>query len=155
VARVDFHSQVGDKLSYTCRLVRKIFSLADGQAPLKNIVLIGSPDDLQQLDQLLWTFSPDDFIPHARIDDEAAMVTPLLLTTTFSAEQCAALPHADVCIHLGQEFLNDIEWITNRFERVIEVVSTEEKDLLAGRLRYKRYREMGLELVNHDQKGAA
>jgi hypothetical protein len=30
----------------------------------------------------------------------------------------------------------------------------EEEDVLAGRARYKQYRTMGLELFNHDQKGA-
>jgi hypothetical protein len=29
-----------------------------------------------------------------------------------------------------------------------------EEDVLAGRERYKQYRTMGLELFNHDQKGA-
>jgi DNA polymerase-3 subunit chi len=37
---------------------------------------------------------------------------------------------------------------------VIEVVSLEEQDVLAGRQRYKQYRSMGVELFNHDQKGA-
>ena len=50
MARVDFHSQVGDKLSYTCRLTRKIFSLATGKEALKKIVILGSAEDLEKLD---------------------------------------------------------------------------------------------------------
>lgn len=155
MARVDFHSQVGDKLTYTCRLVRKIFSLSDGSEPLKNIVIVGDPNDLHRLDQLLWGFSQEEFIPHVWIGDEAAPFTPLLLSEDFSEEEFSKIGHRDVFIHLGQEFLQDIDAITARFDRVIEVVSIEEQDLLAGRERYKQYRTMGLELFNHDQKGAA
>jgi DNA polymerase-3 subunit chi len=94
-------------------------------------------------------------LPHCFLDEESAAYTPIVLSETFDVESFYPIPHKDVFIHLGQQFLNDIEIIAERFERVIEVVSTEEKDLLAGRERYKQYRTMGLELFNHDQKGAA
>ena len=64
------------------------------------------------------------------------------------------LPHRDVFIYLGQETLEQIHAIVERFERVIEVVSLEENDLHAGRERYKHYRSLGFELQNYDQKGA-
>ena len=57
-------------------------------------------------------------------------------------------------IHLGQEFMSNVPTLVDRFPRLIEVVSLEENDLLAGRERYKQYRTMGYELHNHDQKGA-
>ena len=155
MARVDFYSQVGDKLTYTCRLLRKIFSLAEGQEPLKQMVIVGSQADLTKLDHLLWSFSAEEFLPHTWIGDEAEGFTPILMSAEFIEEDFVHLPHKDVFIHLGQEFLPQIELITNRFERVIEIVSLEEKDLLAGRERFKKYRTMGLELVNYDQKGAA
>jgi DNA polymerase-3 subunit chi len=44
--------------------------------------------------------------------------------------------------------------LAERFPRLVEVVSLEEKDLLAGRERYKQYRSLGHELHNFDQKGA-
>ncbi len=154
MARVDFHSQVGDKYRYTCRLARKIFSLATEAQALKKIVVVGAQSDLETLNELLWSFSTEDFLPHCYIDDDAASFTPIVLATAFDESQFEQIPHQDVFIHLGQEILADIEKITNRFERVIEVVSMEEEDVLAGRERYKRYRTMGLELFNHDQKGA-
>ena len=153
MAKVDFHSQVGDKLTYTCRLVRKIFSLATEDEPLKKVVIVGASADLDRLDQLLWSFSADDFLPHVFIEDETAPYAPILLAKQFNEGLFENLPHHDVFIHLGREFLVDIEQITSRFERVIELVSTEEPDVLAGRERYKRYRSMGIELVNYDQKG--
>ena len=154
MARVDFHSQVGDKHRYTCRLARKIFSLAAQEQALKKIVVVGAQSDLETLNELLWSFSAEDFLPHCYIEEEAASFTPIVLATAFDESQFEQIPHQDVFIHLGQEFLADIEKITNRFERVIEVVSMAEEDVLAGRERYKQYRTMGLELFNHDQKGA-
>ena len=154
MARVDFHSQVGDKLTYTCRLVRKIFSLASASEPIKKIVIVGSVVDIDQLNQRLWGFSSEDFLPHCLIDEESAEFTPILLATTYDEDQFQNIPHQDVFIHLGQDFLEGIEQITNRFDRVIEVVSLEENEVAAGRQRYKQYRSMGVELFNHDQKGA-
>ena len=154
MARVDFHSQVGDKLTYTCRLVRKIFSLASASEPIKKIVIVGSVVDIDQLNQMLWGFSSEDFLPHCLIDEESAEFTPILLATTYDEDQFQNIPHQDVFIHLGQDFLEGIEQISNRFDRVIEVVSLEENEVAAGRQRYKQYRSMGMELFNHDQKGA-
>ena len=154
MARVDFHSQVGDKLTYTCRLVRKIFSLASESEPLKKIVIVGSSADIDQLNQMLWSFSAEEFLPHGLIDDESAEFTPILLSEAYDELQFQNIPHQDVFIHLGQDFLEDIEKNTDRFDRVIEVVSLEEQEVLAGRQRYRQYRSMGLELFNHDQKGA-
>ena len=153
MAKVDFHSQVGDKLTYTCRLVRKIFSLANPDEGLKKIVIVGATDDLNRLDQLLWSFSNEDFLPHVFIDDETAPFSPIVLAHQFQADLFDLIPHQDVFVHLGREFLQDIEQITDRFDRVIELVSVEEPDVLAGRERFKRYRSMGIELVNYDQKG--
>ena len=154
MARVDFHSQVGNKLTYTCRLVRKIFSLASEAEPIKKIVIVGSSADIDQLNQMLWSFSAEEFLPHCLIDDESAECTPILLATAYDELQFQDLSHQDVFIHLGQNFLEDIEKITHRFDRVIEVVSLQEQEVLAGRQRFKQYRSMGVELFNHDQKGA-
>jgi DNA polymerase III subunit chi len=153
VAKVDFHSQVGDKLSYTYRLVRKIFSLATPESPLKKILVVGASDDLERFDQLLWSFNVEDFLPHVFIDDENAAFAPIILATEYDEQILNQLPHQDVFIHLGRDFLENIAQITTRFERVIEIVSMEPSDVSAGRERFKNYRSMGLELVNYDQKG--
>jgi DNA polymerase-3 subunit chi len=65
------------------------------------------------------------------------------------------VPHSDVLIHMGSQPLTEIVELANRFERVVEIVSTSELDLIAGRERFKHYRSLGLELTNYDQKGAA
>ena len=154
MARVDFHSQVGDKLAYCCRLVRKILASSPESEALRRVIILGDEGLLQQLDKMLWSFSPDDFLPHCFADHEAAPITPIVLATHWDDELFATLPHSDVLIHLGQEFMPNVPELVERFPRLIEVVSLEERDLVAGRERYKQYRTMGYELHNHDQKGA-
>lgn len=154
VARVDFHSQVGDKLPYCCRLVRKVLSLSESEGPMKQVVISGSLKTLETLDELLWSFSAEEFLPHCFIDEESAPFCPVVLASDDAIELLEGVPHADVFIHLGQEFLPNIEAIAARFDRVVEIVSMEDSDLLAGRERFKQYRQMGVELHNHDQKGA-
>ena len=80
MARIDFHSNVSDKLEYACRLTRKIWSATAAGEPVRNIVMVGEKADLKRLDELLWTFGATDLLPHCFIDDEAATDTPILLT---------------------------------------------------------------------------
>jgi DNA polymerase-3 subunit chi len=153
VARIDFHSQVKDKVHYTCRLIRKIFSLSAEGEPFQRIVVLGTQEVFEDLDLRLWNFSQEDFLPHCFIHEDASELTPVVLTSELDETLLHEIPHNDVLIHLGREALDNIEVLTNHFKRVVEVVSLDPEDLLAGRERYKTYRTMGLELQNFDQKG--
>ena len=151
MARIDFHSNVSDKLEYVCRLVRKIWSsTAEGESP-RNIVVLGEMADLKKLDELLWTFSPTDFLPHCFISDEGAIDTPIVLADSFAATIASDIPHADIFIHIGMRMPENVEALLARFPRLLEVVTTNEVERLAGRQRYKTYRDLGHELHNFDQ----
>ena len=151
MARIDFHSNVSDKLEYVCRLTRKIWSATPEGDPVRNIVMVGEKADLKKLDALLWTFSKSDFLPHCFIDDEAASETPIILTDDFASPALNSIAHADVMIHLGMRMPKDVAALVARFPRIVEVVTVTEAERLAGRERYKAYRELGHELHNFDQ----
>ncbi|QWD71929.1 DNA polymerase III subunit chi [Polynucleobacter sp. UB-Raua-W9] len=151
MARIDFHSNVADKLEYACRLTRKIWSATPAGQAVRNIVMVGEMADLQKLDELLWTFSSSDFLPHCFLDDEAAAETPIVLTDDFSSPALSSVPHADVMIHLGMRMPQDVAALVARFPRVVEVVAVDEVERLAGRERYKAYRDLGHDLHNFDQ----
>ena len=151
MARIDFHSNVSDKLEYACRLTRKIWSATSEGEPVRNIVMVGEKADLKKLDALLWTFSKSDFLPHCFIDDEAASETPIILTDDFASPALNSIAHADVMIHLGMRMPKDVAALVARFPRIVEVVTVNEAERLAGRERYKAYRELGHELHNFDQ----
>ena len=150
MARIDFHSNVSDKLEYACRLTRKIWSATPAGEPVRNIVMVGEKADLKKLNELLWTFSATDFLPHCFIEDEGAIDTPIVLTDNFLSPALTQLPHADVLIHLGMRMPQNVPVLLARFPRVVEVVTMNEAERLAGRERYKAYRDLGHELHNFD-----
>jgi DNA polymerase-3 subunit chi len=151
MARIDFHSNVSDKLEYVCRLTRKIWSATPVGESVRNIVIVGEPADLQKLNDLLWTFSKTEFLPHCFIADEAAAETPIVLTDDFASPALAAIPHADVMIQIGMRMPQDVPALVARFPRIVEVVTINEAERLAGRERFKAYRDLGHELHNFDQ----
>jgi DNA polymerase-3 subunit chi len=145
---------VSDKLEYACRLTRKIWSATPVGEAVRNIVMVGEKADLKKLDELLWAFSATDFLPHCLIEDETAIDTPILLTDDFLSPALSHLPHADVLIHLGMRMPSDVPALLARFPRIVEVVTVDEAERLAGRERYKAYRDLGHELHNFDQSKA-
>lgn len=151
MARIDFHSNVSDKLEYACRLTRKIWSATQEGEPVRHIVIVGEKADLKKLDDLLWSFSSTDFLPHCYIEDEAAAETPIVLTDNFASPSLNAIPHADIMIHLGMRMPQDVPALVGRFPRIVEVVTVNEAERLAGRERFKAYRGLGHELHNFDQ----
>ena len=151
MARIDFHSNVSDKLEYACRLTRKIWSGTPSGEAVRNIVMVGEKADLKKLDELLWTFSATDFLPHCFIEHESASETPIVLTDDFASAALAQLPHAGIMIHLGMRMPQDVAALVARFPRIVEVVTVNEAERLAGRERYKAYRALGHELHNFDQ----
>ena len=151
MARIDFHSNVSNKLEYACRLTRKIWSATPEGEPVRNIVMVGEKADLKKLNELLWAFSSTDFLPHCFIEEEAAAETPIVLTDDFASSALNDIPHADVMIHLGMRMPADVPALVARFPRIVEVVTVNETERLAGRERFKAYRELGHELHNFDQ----
>ena len=151
MARIDFHSNLSDKLEYACRLTRKIWSATPEGEPVRNIVMVGEKADLKKLNELLWAFSSTDFLPHCFIEEEAAAETPIVLTDDFASSALNDIPHADVMIHLGMRMPADVPALVARFPRIVEVVTVNETERLAGRERFKAYRELGHELHNFDQ----
>lgn len=140
MTRIDFHSKVGHKIHYACRLMRK------ARAAGCNIVVLAGRGDLTALDDALWTFSEQDFLPHVRAGDALAAQTPIILTEDDGAE----LPHYQILINLSGTAPAHFA----RFERLIEIVSTDEADVAAGRERYSAYKQRGYPLHHHIAENA-
>lgn len=138
MTRIDFHSNVGDSLLYACRLIRKAY-----QAGQPTIV-IAEPARLRAFDEQLWTFSALDFVPHCMAGTPLAAQTPIVLTTNLDD-----VPHHQVLLNLGASVPPQFA----RFERLLEVVGNAQDELLAGRERYRFYRDRGYALNNYKQGG--
>ncbi len=135
MTRVDFHSKVPDKVLYACRLVRKARA-----ADMKVVVHLEDARQLNAFDEALWTFSEQDFLPHVSAGDALAAQTPIILTHDANDP----LPHHQVLINLSQRTPEHFA----RFERLFEILSTDEEDLVSGRERYKQYQQRGYPLTH-------
>ena len=133
MTRIDFHTNIPDRLLYTCRLVRKART-----AQCQIVILTSSAGDLAALDQALWTFSEHDFLPHVQAGDPLAAQTPIILTDNASED----LPHHHVLINLSGNTPTHFA----RFERMFEIVSRDEIDKNNGRERYRFYQQRGYPL---------
>lgn len=133
MTRIDFHTNVPDKLAYACRLVRKASAGGQPGRPSRMVLLLDDDAQLAALDAQLWSFSRTDFLPHVAAGDALATVTPIIL----AASDDAPLPHTDLLVNLSRRMPAGVE----RFQRVIEVVSSEESDAAAGRKRYMAYKQ--------------
>lgn len=135
---VAFHFNAPDKLAYACRLLRK--AVGSGA----KVVVTAPAEALRQLDTLLWTFSPLDFVPHAQSSEAAHVLaaSPVILAASLAAE----LPHQQVLLNLGTEVPAGFE----RFERLIEVVSLDDADRQLARGRWKHYTDLDYDIIRHD-----
>lgn len=133
--RVDFYFNVDHRLHYACRVIRK--ARAAGK---RAVVYTCQPDRLAQFDNSLWTFSALDFVPHVYADSPLAAATPVVL-----AASADAAPDSDVLLTLDDDAPPRFEEFFARYQRVIEIVSSDDEDKKRARLRFKNYREHGLQ----------
>ena len=135
MTRIDFHTAIPDKLSYACRLARKAHA-AGG----KLVLLAEDAAQAAALDSALWTLSATDFLPHVLADNPLAAQTPIIVTDN----EETALPHFDMLINLTRRTPAHFE----RFQRVFEIISTDEDDAAAGRKRYVAYKQQSFPLTH-------
>ncbi|MBC7500303.1 MAG: DNA polymerase III subunit chi [Herminiimonas sp.] len=135
MTRIDFHSNVPDKIAYACRLVRKARA-----ADFKIVLLTASASQLATLDEMLWTFSAHDFLPHATAGDALAGRTPVILCDSDTAE----LPHHQILINLSDKTPGHFA----RFERMFEIIASDDAGKSAGRERYRFYQQRGYPLTH-------
>jgi DNA polymerase-3 subunit chi len=127
MTRIDFHTNVPDKIAYACRLVRKAYGA-------KNRIVVMTQDaaQLAAFDAALWSFSATDFLPHVHVSDPLAPDTPIVLADSDDVE----LPQADLLVNLATRAPAQFE----NFPRLIEVVAQDEADAAAGRVRFVAYK---------------
>ncbi|BAN46850.1 DNA polymerase III subunit chi [Metapseudomonas resinovorans] len=97
-------------------------------------VLLRCTDAAQReaLDQLLWTFRAESFIPHSLIEDDANAPVVLALDEEPDVQQ-------GLLINLASNISPHVE----RFSRVIEIVNQEPDLLAACRENFRTYRQRG------------
>jgi len=139
VPRADFYLIAkprfrNDPLLLVCELAKRAFE--NGASTL---ILARTQDQAEQLDDRLWEFDADAFIPHqiAGGDDDA--ITPVLI-----APPQSRTPDRILVINLRDECAPGL------FDRVLEVVPADDAQRLGSRERWKTYKTAGFEIAKHD-----
>lgn len=139
--KVDFYqggpgSDQGPEL-LVCLLTEKAFSQSH-----RVFIRTGDAAQARRLDEMLWTFRQDSFIPHALAT--TGVDEPVLIG---EVRPQAAEP--DLLINLGPGLAPD----RLRYRRVLEIVHPER--LTEARQSFRHYREQGLAPEYHRMDGSA
>ena len=142
MTQVDFYiasaSDFSECLVIACRLTEKAWRK-------NHHVYIHTSDAaaVHALDDLLWSFRPNSFIPHRHeLCDQAAPANAPDVMIGCSGEPGA---HHDVLINLTEETPD----FFGRFTRIAEIVPGNEAAKARSRERYKYYRQRGFPLNVH------
>ena len=124
-----------EPLLLVCELVRKAYA-----AELPTLVLARDAAQAEALDDLLWSFDPDAYLPHQIAgSDEGDEDTPILITT----------PEMDVPARPLLINLRDAA-PAGSFERVLEVVPADPATRGPLRERWKHYQSLGFAVTKYD-----
>lgn len=134
MTRIDFYQLNPERARYdhvVCQLCQKAY-----ESRQLTLLLTQSQQQSEHLDHKLWTYSDDSFLPHDREETEG-LVTPILIHDNpdpGGERQLLINLSASVPSYFAQ------------FERVIELVTEENK--AQARAHYSYYKERGYPL-NH------
>jgi len=123
-----------EPLLLVCELARKAFD-----ANLSTLVLARDADQAEQLDDLLWSFDEDAYIPHQLAGDDEDELAPVLI----------AGPDVDTPMRALVINLRDAA-VQGNVERVLEVVPADDGARGPLRERWKQYQARGFDLKKHD-----
>jgi DNA polymerase III subunit chi len=123
-----------EPLKLVCELARKSYD-----ANLWTLILARDAEQAEQLDELLWSFDEEAYLPHQIAGDEEDELTPVLIAT----------PDLDIPARALVINLRDAAF-TGSCERVLEVVPADESAREPLRERWKQYKALGFEVNKHD-----
>ena len=139
MTQVDFYilgQRGGDRHRFACRLTEKAWRQGH------HIYLhTASQNESRELEQLLWTYRQDSFLPHGQMGEADPALNPILVGygTDVGEEH-------DVLINLAPA----VPEFFSRFERVAEIIDQNEEARAAGRERFRFYRDRGYPLNSHE-----
>lgn len=139
MTRVDFYvlpeQKDNSRALLACRLTDKAYMLGHTV-----YLLAASEPQAVALDDLLWTFRQDSFIPHERYPLVGAEDSPVLVGAVLPAHRTA-----QVLINCTDQLPEGFK----RFERIVELVDQHSAVLAAARERFRQYREQGVAPETH------
>ena len=136
MTRIDFYSNAEPKLQVACQLVAKAV-----RERLQVVVYAPDQNTARSFDTLLWTYQAIGFVPHCLASDPLSSETPVVI-----ASDDTEPGHYRVLLNLHA----DSPPAFSRFERLIELVGSDNDDRERARSRFRFYRDRGYEIHHHD-----
>lgn len=140
--RVDFYllesDEVDARWNIACRLLEKAYHRGH-----RVYVYCTNQHDAELIDELLWTFKEDSFIPHNLQGEGPEPPPPIQIG--YGTEPRG---FNDILLNLTHE----VPPFYTKFKRVMELVLNLETEKERSRLHYKEYRAKGCELHTHPIK---
>lgn len=135
MTKVDFYTGSEDKLRTACQLSHKAM-----QNGLRVLLHVPNDDTADKLDKLLWHYPATAFLPHCHSHETDAATMPVVIGRDEN------FPHSELLISLHTECTT----FFSRFERVIEIVGSDDDDAKLGRARFKFYKDRGYDVGHTD-----
>ena len=140
MTRIYFYVNMPDRMRFLYGLLsRKI-------TPRGWRVLLSAANDAEaeRLDKYLWTAEQNGFLPHARIENESAKESPIVIGV--------GEPEADFRADALVWWHTEPPKFFGRFEHLIEIATTAAHEVQAARQRYQVYQSQGYHIELHDIK---
>ncbi len=140
MAEVSFYilpsESLQDRYLFACKLVEKAY-----RSGSFCYVLTESAEQSRIIDDLLWTFRAGGFIPHQIYTGELPDIEKVILIGSLSAPE----GWQKVLFNLSSHYPDP----GPQTERILEILDNSETTKEAGRNRYRRYQQSGMNITTH------
>ncbi|NMF89102.1 DNA polymerase III subunit chi [Aromatoleum petrolei] len=136
--RVQFYHNAENPLALACELAARAYG-----SGRKVALRTQDATSARQLDQLLWSFEQQSFVPHVMAGSPLAGETPVVIG---HAEAPNEWPHTEILFNLADDVPPGYE----RFRMLIEIIGQNEAQKLPARARWMHYKQQDLPLQAFD-----
>lgn len=119
-----------------CRLTEKAL-----KQKRQVLIVADTKAEAEALDEALWTFKAESFIPHHLVGDGPTPPPPVRVTWQAPPAECR-----DILVNLGADLAPGFE----RFNRVIEIVAGTDTEREQAREHWKAYKRQGYNVDAHE-----
>jgi DNA polymerase-3 subunit chi len=137
--KIDFYiltdSDEKARFALACRLIEKAYKNRH-----RIYIHTSNQEDAHRLDELLWTYREDSFLPHNLYGEGPTPAPPIQIGFGVTPEK-----QRDILINLSQE----IPAFYTQFARVLECVANDPRQQELARANYRYYRAEGHEMNTH------
>jgi len=144
MTKIDFYLiqdlDVKARLEFACRLAEKAYKNRH-----RIYIHADSKEEAHELDELLWTYREESFLPHNLVGEGPDPAPPIQIGFEGKPEN-----HRDILLNLN----NAVPEFYSNFARVLEIVPSDAAAQELARLHYRFYRAEGYEIITHKLQSA-